>query len=179
MVSTPGSLSNIQSRSTLELIHSDVFGPMSVPSGGESQYFVRFIDDYSRYCWVSFLKSKSEVFAKFLKFKAEVTNLTGHRIKRLGTDNGGEYVLKVFENHLKQKGIRHEFTVPYTPEQNGVAERLNRTLQEMALSQLLHANLPKIFGQSLLQQLRTYETGYQFYPSMCHHIRDGVDTVQT
>ena len=62
------------------------------------------------------------------------------------TDNGGEYVSAQFEQYLKEHGITHEVTTPYTPQQNGVSERLNRTLKEMALSQILHASLPKCFG---------------------------------
>jgi len=63
----------------------------------------------------------------------------------LHTDNGGEFTSREFETYLKLKGIKHEITVPYTPHQNGVAERLNRTLQETALSQIVHAHLPKYF----------------------------------
>jgi len=64
----------------------------------------------------------------------------------LRTDNGGEFTSREFETYLKLKGIKHEVTVPYTPQQNGVTERLNRTLQETALSQIVHAHLPKCFG---------------------------------
>jgi len=136
---------NVQTTETLQLIHSDVCGPMSVGSLGNSRYFVTFTDDYSRFCYVYFLKNKSQVFEKFKEFHAEVTNLTDKRIKTLRTDNGGEYTSIEFEQYLKNNGIRHEVSTPFTPEQNGVSERLNRTLQEMALSQIVHAGLSKHF----------------------------------
>jgi hypothetical protein len=136
---------DVQTKGMLQLVHSDVCGPMSVASLGGARYFVTFTDDYTRYSSVYFLRQKSEVFSKFKEFAAEVTNATGLKIKTLRTDNGGEYTSNEFELFLKENGIRHEVTAPYTPQQNGVSERLNRTIQEMALSQLLHAGLPKCF----------------------------------
>ena len=136
---------DIHTTKVLQLVHSDVCGPMSVASLGGARYFVTFTDDYSRMCYVYFLKHKSEVFQKFKEFHTEVCNLTGKTLKTLRTDNGGEYCSHEFEQYLKRYGIRHEVTTPHTPQQNGVSERLNRTLQEMALSQIVHAGLPKTF----------------------------------
>ena len=95
----------IRSQRRLELVHSDVCGPMSVESFGGHKYFVTFIDDYSRCCAVYFLKQKAEVFEKFKEFEA---NATGNSIGTLRSDNGGEYLSTEFANHLKSKGIRHE-----------------------------------------------------------------------
>jgi len=125
--------------------HSDFCGPMSVGSLGGARYFVTFTDDYSRFSYVYFLKHKSEVFKKFKEFHAEVTNFINKRIKTLRTDNGGEYTSFVFEEYLKKNKIRHEVSIPHTPQQNGISERLNHTLQEMAMSQILHAGLLKCF----------------------------------
>jgi hypothetical protein len=75
----------------LELVHSDVFGPVSVPSLGGSMYYVSFIDDFSRKTWIYFLRKKSEVFEKFKEFKSLVENQTDKKIKVLRTDNGGEF----------------------------------------------------------------------------------------
>ena len=136
---------DVQSTEKLQLVHSDVCGPMSVASMGSAKYFVTFTDDFTRYCRVYFLKKKSEVFEKFKQYEAEVTNCSGKKIKTLRTDNGGEYTSTEFEAYLRKKGIRHEVSTPYTPQQNGVSERLNRSLQEMALSQLVHAELLKSF----------------------------------
>ena len=114
---------------------------MPVESLGGHKYFVTFIDDYSLCCMVCFLKHKSEVLDKFKEFEAVTTNDSGCKIGRLRTDNGGEYISHELEEYLKSKGISHELTVPYTPEQNGVAERLNRTLMEAARSMISHAKL--------------------------------------
>jgi len=81
----------------LELVHSNVFGPMKVPSLGKSMYYVSFIDDFSRTTWIYFLKKKSKVFDRFKKFKALVENQTEKKIKVLRTDNDGEFCSKEFE----------------------------------------------------------------------------------
>ena len=86
------------------------------------------------------MKQKSEVFAKFKEFEAITTNTSGCGIVRLCTDNGGEYLTKEFMDCLKSRGIQHELTVPYSPEQNGVAERMNHTLMESAKS-MAHAGV--------------------------------------
>ncbi|ONK54837.1 uncharacterized protein A4U43_UnF10820 [Asparagus officinalis] len=114
----------------LELIHSDVWGPTTITSIGGKHYFVTFIDDHSRKVSVYFLKHKSEVFEAFRKWKAMVENETGLRIKTLKTDNDGEYEDTGFKKFCYEHGIRIERTVPGTPQQNGVAERINQTLTE-------------------------------------------------
>lgn len=129
----------------LELIHSDVCGPISIPSVGGSRYFVTFIDDNSRYTYVYMIKHKSEVLDRFTEFVEQTENLTGYRVKSLRSDNGTEYCSKAFEEYCKSKGIRKEYTVPFTPQQNGVAERANRTIMESVRSMIYHANLPLEF----------------------------------
>ena len=126
----------------LELVHSDVCGPMHTESFGGKKYFVTFIDDYTHCCAVYFLKYKSEVLEKFRDFEALVTNQSGLKIGTLRTDNGGEYVSGEFEAYLKSKGIHHQLTVPHSPQQNGVAERMNRTVVESARSLIAHAGVP-------------------------------------
>ena len=132
----------IRSTRRLQLVHSDVCGPMSTQSVGGRRYFVTFIDDFSRCCSVYFLRHKSEVFEKFKEFEAITTSGCGERFGTLRTDNGGEYLSGEFETYLKSKGIRHELTVPHTPEENGVAKRRNRTLIESTRSMISHAGLP-------------------------------------
>jgi hypothetical protein len=95
------------------------------------KYFLTFIDDFSRHTWVYFLKLKSEVFDKFLAYKALVEKQSGHQIQRLRTDNGGEYVNNNFTSYYTTQGIQMQHIVPYTPQQNGVAKRKNCTLKEM------------------------------------------------
>lgn len=125
-----------RAKDILELIHTDVCGPMKQTSLGGSRYFLTFIDDKTRNTFVYFLKSKNEVFTKFQEFKALVEKQTGKNIKILRSDNGGEYVSHAFDMYLKSNGIQHQTTIAYTPEQNGVAERANRTIVERARSML-------------------------------------------
>ena len=89
----------------LELVHSDVFGPVKVTSLGRSVYYVSFIDDFSRNTWIYFLKKKYEVFDRFKEFKALVENRTKKKIKLLRTDNGGEFCSNEFEEFCKKCGI--------------------------------------------------------------------------
>ena len=86
-------------------MHSDVFGPVKVPSQGNSMYYVSFIDDFSRNTWIYFLKKKSEVFDRFKEFKALVENQIEKKIKVLRIDNGGEFCSKEFEEFYKKCGI--------------------------------------------------------------------------
>ncbi|KAK3749555.1 hypothetical protein QZH41_007287 [Actinostola sp. cb2023] len=128
-----------------EIVHSDVCGPMQVESEGGSRYMLTFIDDYSRYTTTYFIKSKSEVLSKFKEYTSYVEKQFGHQIKILRSDNGGEYISNDSLKFCKEKGISREFTNPHCPEQNGVAERLNRTIMESARSMIKQANLPLKF----------------------------------
>ena len=110
-----------------------------------SRYFVTFIDDKSRFTAVYFMKTKDQVLEKFKEYEAMVTNMTEKKIKILRSDNGGEYTSKEFSNYLKEKGIQHQLSVPRTPQQNGVAERMNRTIQETARSMMHNAEQDKKF----------------------------------
>jgi transposase InsO family protein len=135
-IKKPFPRSNNRSKEILDLIHSDVCSPMSVRYLGGYLYYIIFIDDYSRKTWLYLLKSKDEVFSKFQEFKAEIENLTNKKIKTLRTDNGGEYTLKEFIAFCKSTGIRRELIVPHNPQQNGVAERKNRSIEETVKSLL-------------------------------------------
>ncbi|PWA42899.1 Copia-like retrotransposon [Artemisia annua] len=101
---------------------------------GGRRYFITFCDDSSRYLYVYLLRSKDEAFDSFKVFKAEVENQLGKRIKILRSDRGGEYFTRKFDAFCEENGIKHERTSPYTPQQNGLAERKNRTLVEMVNS---------------------------------------------
>jgi len=96
---------------------------------GGAKYIVSFIDDYSRKAFVYLMKNKDEVFNLFIDFKTYVERQTGKVLKAVVTDNGGEYLGR-FENYLKENGIRHTKTVPYTPHQNSVSEVFNRVIAE-------------------------------------------------
>lgn len=129
----------------LQVIHSDVCGPMEEKSLGGARYYVTFTDDYSRKVFVYFMHSKSQVLEKFKEFKNFVENQLDTKIKSLRSDNGKEYVNETFDKFCKDSGIRRQFTVPYSPEQNGMSERMNRTLVERAKCLLIDAKVPKKF----------------------------------
>ena len=112
---------------------------------GGSRYYVTLIDDFSRKVWVYFLKNKSDVFETFKKWKAMVETESGLKLKCLRFDNGGEYIDGGFKEYCAVNGIRMEKTVPGTPQQNGIAERMNRTINERARSMRLHSGLPQTF----------------------------------
>lgn len=122
-----------------ELLHADVCGPMQVNSIGGSRYFLLIKDDYSHMRFVYFLKAKSEVATKIKHFVELVSNQTEHKLKAIRSDNGTEFVNRELQTYFQKKGIKHELTVSYTPEQNGSVERENRTIME-ATRTLLHAN---------------------------------------
>lgn len=91
-----------RSKNVLDLIHSDLCGPMEMMSIGKAKYFVTFIDDYSRKIYVYFLNSKSETFQAFQEFKAQVERQTGKKIKGMRSDNGREYVNNEMSEFLKK-----------------------------------------------------------------------------
>jgi transposase InsO family protein len=121
----------------LELVHSDVCGPMPSTSLSRYVYYVYFIDDYSYKTWVYFLNSKDEVLGKFKEFKSLVENLSEKKIKILRSDNGGEYTSNEFGRFCIDVRIKRELATPYNPQQNGVAERKNRTIME-AVKTIIH-----------------------------------------
>ena len=114
---TKASFPNSEHRASgiLDLIHFDVCGPMSTLSLSGHEYYVTFIDDFSRKTWIYFLKTKGEVFARFKKFKALVENQTGKKIKALRSDNGGEFTSNKFRDFCRQEVIRRQKFVPYNP----------------------------------------------------------------
>ncbi|KAE8674537.1 hypothetical protein F3Y22_tig00111745pilonHSYRG00059 [Hibiscus syriacus] len=136
--------SNSRGKSVLELVHSNVW-QAPVTSLGGAKYFVSFIDDYSRRCWVHPIKKKSDVFSTFKNFKAWVELDSGNKIKCFRTDNGGEYTSEEFDDFCRKECIKRQFTVANTPQQNGVAERMNITLLERTRAMLRDAGLEKSF----------------------------------
>ncbi|KAG6613824.1 Transposon-encoded protein [Phytophthora cinnamomi] len=132
-----------RAKQVLEVVHSDVCGPMQTSTFGGKRYFVTFIDDKSHFCVVYLMRNKSEVTAKFAEFVALAETQTGKRVKTLRSDNGGEYTSREMAKFCSDRGIVQKFTPPYTPQLNGVAERMNRTLVECARCMLEHAGLSK------------------------------------
>jgi hypothetical protein len=134
----------------LDLIHSDLCDFKSIPTRGGNKYFITFIDDSTKYCYLYLLKSKDEAIDKFIIFKQEVENQLDKKIKVVRSDRGGEYV-EPFGEYCSQHGIIHEVTPPYTPQSNGVAERKNRTLKEMMNAMLNSSGLSQtMWGEAVL-----------------------------
>ena len=129
----------------LQLIHIDVCGPMRTASLNGNRYFMVLIDDFSRMCWVYFLKQKSEVASVFWKFKTWIENQSGCKIKVIRYDNGTEYTADKFAKFCEVAGIEHQLTATYTPQQNGVSERKNMTIMETARCLLFEKEMPKAF----------------------------------
>ena len=140
-----------RARNLLELIHTDICGPITPSSFGGKRYFITFIDDLTRKTWVYFLKEKSEAFETFKRFKAMVEKTTGNHIKALRSDRGGEYMSTIFTSFCDEQGIKRFLTSPYSPQQNGVAERKNRTILDMVWSMLKSKNMPKEFWAEAVQ----------------------------
>ncbi|XP_075479000.1 uncharacterized protein LOC142519868 [Primulina tabacum] len=143
-------LQHYETTRCLELLHMDLIGPMEVESLGGKKYSFVCVDDFSRFTWVSFLIEKSDKFAAFKKLHAKITNLHDLRVGKIRTDHGKEFENSHFTSFCEKKGITHEFSVPKTPQQNGIAERKNRTLQEMARVMLSSKNISKRFWAEAL-----------------------------
>jgi transposase InsO family protein len=111
-------VSESRASAPLELIHSDLIGRLSPKSLGGANYAMTMIDDHSRFVVVKPLKLKSEAASKFKEFRLKAENLTESKIKKFRTDNGGEYVGAGFSEELKDNGIQHQRTNPYSPQQN-------------------------------------------------------------
>ena len=141
MTKTPFSGHGERTTELLGLIHTDVCGPMTTQARGGYSYFIMFTDDFSRYGFVYLMKHKSEAFEKFLEYQTMVEKQTEKSIKILRSDQGDEYLSIEFLHHLKQKGIISEWTPPYTPQLNRVAERRNRTLLDMVQSMMCFTEL--------------------------------------
>lgn len=139
------SINKARRQEVLELIHADLSGPFPVPSLGGSKYAMVIVDDCSRRASVYFLNHKDEAAVNIKDYVRQAELQTGKRVKRLRTDNGGEFLGAELRGFLANKGIIHERTAPHSPAQNGVAERMNRTLVEAARSLLTDSKLPDEF----------------------------------
>ncbi|GAU37106.1 hypothetical protein TSUD_278930 [Trifolium subterraneum] len=115
----------------LELVHSDLCGPLNPTSNGGNRYFITFTDDFSRKTWTYILKEKSSALDTFKMFKLVVEKESGCAIQTLRTDRGGEFLSTDFHEFCSNQGIKRQLTAAYTPQQNGVSERKNRTILNM------------------------------------------------
>jgi transposase InsO family protein len=120
----------------LDLIHSDLCEINGILTKGGKRYFITFINDSTRFCYVYLLKSKDEALCYFKTYKANAENQLERKIKRIRSDCDGEYFLSDFSDFCMEHGIIHERTPPYSPQSNGVAEKKNRTLIDLVNAML-------------------------------------------
>ena len=124
------------------MIHTDICEYNGILTRGGKRYFITFIDDYSRYTYIYLLRTKDEAFDKFKIYKAEVKNEKDKKIKMVQSDRGGEYFSNEFDALCEKHGIIHQRSNPFTPQENGLAERKNRIFTNMINFMLLNAKLP-------------------------------------
>lgn len=143
--------SKYQPSKPFSIIHSDLWGPSRVLTRNHKKWFVTFIDDHTRVCWVYLLKEKTEVRNVFQNFHSMIQTQFQTQIQVLRSDNGTEYFNSILGDYLRTKGIIHQSSCPNTPQQNGIAERKNRHLLEVARALMFTTNMPKLFwGDAIL-----------------------------
>ena len=140
-----------RSKGPLDLIHSDVCGPISPASLGKARYFVTFIDDFTGYTMIAVIKNKSDVFSEFLAYQAEVELFHDSKIKGFQSDHGTEYVNQKFKDHFRKTGIVHFKSVPYVQAQDGKSERMNYTLLNGTRCVMIESGVPAHFWAEALR----------------------------
>ena len=152
MPQNPFKSSSTRAEAAFDLIHIDLMGPMEVQSVVyKSRYVLVIVDDCTRYNWVYFLKNKDDAEDSLRSFFSFVKTQHKSQIKTIRSDNGGEFSSNSFIEWLESEGVRHNLTISYTPQQNGVAERFNRTLQERARAMLFGSGLPVRFWEHAMR----------------------------
>jgi hypothetical protein len=126
-------------------VHTDLVGPTTTKGLKCEKYFMLLVDDYTRMTAVCFLKNKSEAFENFKIYKEMVENEMDSKIKCLRSDNGGEFTSKEFMDYCNNHGIKRQFSIARTPQQNEVVERKNMTVEEMDRTMLMDSKLTYIF----------------------------------
>ncbi|KAI3684116.1 hypothetical protein L6452_33335 [Arctium lappa] len=141
-----------KAKTRLELIHADLCGPITPPTTSGNRYFLLLVDDFSRVMWIYLLKSKDEALSSFQKFRLLVENETDEKVKTLRSDRGGEFLSKSFTMYCDETGLKHHFSAPYSPQQNGVVERRNRMVIEMARSMMKYMKVPEVLWGEAIRQ---------------------------
>lgn len=141
----PHQTERIRAKRPLELVHSDLRGPIDVTSYDGKKYLLTFIDDFTHFTAAYMLKTKSEVLRHFKMFQSMAEARFNLKVSRFRCDNGREYISNEIRQYFEDCGIQFEFTIRYTPQQNGVAERMNRTITEKARCMILLSGMSKVF----------------------------------
>jgi hypothetical protein len=178
-------VASYRAESQLDMFHADLCGQIKPKTPGGKNYFLLLVDDYSRFMWIELLATKDEAFKCFKRVKALAETEHGGKLWAFRSDRGGEFNSMEFKEYCDQHGVKHFTTTPYTPQQNGVVERRNRTVVEMAGCLLKSKNLPgEFWGEAVttavyllnrapiksLQGRTPYEAWYNRKPSV-HHLR--------
>ena len=137
--------SSFRAEKGLELVHADLCGHITPKTLGGAAYFLLVVDDCGRYMWVEMLKTKDQALDCFKKIKLRAEVESGEKLKALRTDRGGEFTSNLFSVFCSDGGIKHYTTTPYSPQQNGVVERRNQTVVEMARCMLKSMQVPSVF----------------------------------
>ncbi|KAF2902290.1 hypothetical protein ILUMI_03898 [Ignelater luminosus] len=143
MTKLPHKDTRVRANEPLELIHTDICGPITPEAWNGKKYFVTFTDDYTHFNETYIFERKCHMFEKFQDYEAKVSNRFKKGIVRISCDNGGEYLSNEFKEFCRKRGINIEYTIPYTPEQNGVSERMNRTILDKARTMVLGSHVFK------------------------------------
>lgn len=131
-------------------MHGDICGPITLPTPAGNRYFFMLVVDHSHVMWTFMLKTKDEAFDYFKKFRALAENKSREKLLTFRTDREGEFLSKRFEAYCQANGIKRHLTAPYSPQQNGIVERRNRTMVEMARSLLKEMSLPAwLLGEAI------------------------------
>src|SRR6266511_3419102 len=136
-----------------ELVHTDIAGPFQVSGLKNERYYISFTDDFTRFVWIYSLKFKSEAFDRLVEYFNSINNQFGRTLQKIRADNAREYKSQKWLDFTISKGIKMEYTAPYTPAQNGIAERLNRTLVERAISVIKTKNIPLSLWPQIIQSI--------------------------
>lgn len=151
-----------------ELIHTDIAGPF-INGLKSEKYYISFTDDKTRLVWIYCMKFKSEAIDKMIEYYNYINIQTGYKIQRTRADNAGEYKSHKWLEFVKQKGIKMEYTAPYTPAQNGISERLNRTIIERTIAVMKNRNIPIFLWPEIMKSIvyiknRTYSSVIKMTP---------------
>ncbi|KAJ0866536.1 putative RNA-directed DNA polymerase [Helianthus annuus] len=167
-VRVPFPLSEHKSKSVCDLIHLDVWGPYRVTSYDGYKYFLTIVDDFSRAVWCYFLTNKTEVFENLKIFYELMLTQFKKKVKIIRSDNGTEFVNSQMDSFCKTKGILHQTTCSYTPQQNGVVERKHRHLLNTARALMFQGGLPLRLPSYVLNARSPFEMMFNFRPSLSH-----------
>ena len=143
-------VSPYRAKKGLELFHADLCGQVRPQTVGGKSYFLLVVDDFSRYMWIELLRSKAEALLSLKKIKQRAETENEGKLKAIRTDRGGEFNSATFTIFCNEQGIKHYTTTPYSPQQNGVVERRNQSVVEMARCMLKSKRMPqKYWGEAV------------------------------